>query len=174
MDGQGRGTRRLPPGLRKMMESPPPSPPPASPLWAGLVRSSAHGPLPVLLLVLPAASVELVEPVVLVTALVPDVGPTEPVELVEIWPVLVALAVPDAVTLALDVGSPAFCAGSSLVQQKSPSPSAASQWLRLGDRSSTKRSMAIFVLSFSRPTFTRKTSELRWSSLRNLTRVRRC
>ena len=37
-----------------MMESPPP--PPASPLWAGLVRSSAHGPLPVLLLVLTAAT----------------------------------------------------------------------------------------------------------------------
>ena len=30
--------------------------PPASPLWAGLVRSSAHGPLPVLLLVLTAAT----------------------------------------------------------------------------------------------------------------------
>jgi uncharacterized membrane protein YoaK (UPF0700 family) len=34
-----------------MMESPSPSP-----LWAGLVRSSAHGPLPVLLLVLTAAT----------------------------------------------------------------------------------------------------------------------
>ena len=32
------------------------TPPPASPLWAGLVRSSAHGPLPVLLLVLTAAT----------------------------------------------------------------------------------------------------------------------
>jgi uncharacterized membrane protein YoaK (UPF0700 family) len=32
------------------------SPSPASPLWAGLVRSSAHGPLPVLLLVLTAAT----------------------------------------------------------------------------------------------------------------------
>ena len=32
------------------------SPPPVSPLWAGLVRSSAHGPLPVLLLVLTAAT----------------------------------------------------------------------------------------------------------------------
>ena len=32
------------------------TPPPASPLWAGLVHSSAHGPLPVLLLVLTAAT----------------------------------------------------------------------------------------------------------------------
>ena len=32
------------------------TPPPASPLWAGLVRSSAHGPLPVLLLVLTVAT----------------------------------------------------------------------------------------------------------------------
>ena len=32
------------------------TPPPASTLWAGLVRSSAHGPLPVLLLVLTAAT----------------------------------------------------------------------------------------------------------------------
>jgi len=86
-------------------------------------------PPPVLL---PAPSVELVAPVVFVTALSPD---AEPVELVEVWLVLVAAAaVPDAVTLALDAESSWFCAGSSLVQQESPSASAASQWPRLGDR----------------------------------------
>ena len=82
-----------------------------------------------------AASGELVAPVVLVTLLVEDIWPMAPVELVDGWLVLVALAVvPDELAPVLFVDSP----GSSLVQQKSPSPSSPGQWQRLDDRSRSR------------------------------------